>query len=85
MQAPILLAGVIALAFLISIPCGYIREAYPKFSLMWFLMVHLPIPLVIIIRVSAGFDWHVVPFTLGSAVAGQIVGGMVRRSRKNER
>lgn len=79
MQASILLAGVIVLAFLISIPCGYLRQGFPKFSPGWFLMVHLPIPVVIFMRISAGFDWHVLPLTLGSAVVGQIVGGMIRR------
>lgn len=83
MQEPIILAGLIALAFVISIPCGYMRESFPRFSFMWFLLIHLPIPVVVVMRMAAGFSWHVFPLTLGAAVAGQIVGGMIRKRGGN--
>lgn len=53
---------------------------------MWFVMIHLPIPLVVYMRMMAGFSWKIVPLTFGSAVAGQVVGGWykrrIRRGRK---
>lgn len=79
MQDSFALAGLVLFAFLVSIPCGYIRESYKKFSLPWLVMAHLPIPLVVIMRHKTGFSWHVIPLTLGGAVAGQIVGGWYKR------
>ena len=82
MQATITLIGLIILAFAVSVPCGYLRQNYKKYSFMWFLLIHLPIPFIILLRLKAGFGWHVIPFTLGGSVAGQIVGGIVSRRRK---
>lgn len=83
MQASIpMIIGLILMAFVISIPCGYIRQNYEKYSFMWFLLIHLPIPFIVLVRIGAGIDWRVIPLTLGSSVAGQIVGGAISRRRK---
>jgi len=82
MQALFSIIGLTILAFVVSVPCGYLRQNYKKYSFMWFLLIHLPIPFIVLLRVKAGFGWQVVPFTLGGAVAGQIVGGIVSRRRK---
>lgn len=86
MQDSFNLAGLVLLAFVVSVPCGYLRESFKKFSLLWLLMAHLPIPLVYHLRQLAGFDWQVIPLTLGSAIGGQMLGGWykrrVRRGRK---
>ena len=74
--------GLIVLAFAISIPCGYIRQNYPKYSFMWFFLIHLPIPFIVLLRLKAGLNWHFIPLTLGGSVAGQIVGGIISRWRK---
>lgn len=82
MQATIPLIGVIILAFVINVPCGYIRQNYRKYSFMWFLLIHVPIPFIVFLRVAAGLDLHVIPMTLGGAIAGQVVGGMISQRRK---
>ncbi|MBC8019365.1 MAG: hypothetical protein H7X83_12715 [Verrucomicrobia bacterium] len=82
MQALITVIGLIILAFVVSVPCGYLRQSYKKYSFMWFLLIHLPIPFIVLLRVKAGLDWHVIPFTLGGSVAGQIVGGIISNRRK---
>lgn len=84
-QDSFLLAGVVLLAFIVSVPCGYLRESFRKFSPLWFLMVHLPIPLVVLLRMKAGFSWHVAPITLSAAVAGQMLGGWYKRRMKRVR
>lgn len=78
-----LVVGLIFLAFLISVPCGYLRQKYEKFSFMWFLMIHIPIPFIVLLRLGFGLDWHVIPLTLGGSIAGQIAGAAAasRRSR----
>jgi hypothetical protein len=82
MQALLGIVGLTILAFVVSVPCGYLRQNYKKYSFMWFLLIHLPIPFIILLRVKAGFGWQVIPLTLGGSVAGQIVGGIVSRRRK---
>ncbi len=82
MEGTILIIGLIILSFIISIPCGYIRQNYSKYSFMWFLLIHLPIPLIVLLRIKAGISWHFIPLTLAGSVAGQIIGGAVSRRRK---
>lgn len=84
-QDSFLVAGLVLLAFLLSVPCGYLRESVRKFSLLWFVLVHLPIPLVYHLRLWAGLSWRVIPLTLGGAIAGQLVGGWYKRRIKHGR
>jgi hypothetical protein len=81
MQVTITFIGIIILAFVISIPCGYLRQNFKKYSFMWFLLIHLPIPFIVLLRVKAGFGWQFIPLTLGGSVAGQIIGGILSRWR----
>lgn len=67
-------------ALLVNMPLGYLRENSRKYSLRWFVYIHLSIPFIIFMRLHYGFGWGVVPFTLACAVGGQIIGGRVRRS-----
>lgn len=75
--------GLVVLALIISIPCGYIRQNYAKYSFMWFLLIHLPIPFIVLLRIRAGFSWHIIPLTLAGSVAGQLFGGIISRRRKH--
>lgn len=82
MQASIpIRGGLVFLAFLVSVPFGYLRKNYEKHSYMWFLLIHLPIPLIVLMRIEAGLGWHMIPLTLGGSIIGQIVGGAVNRRR----
>lgn len=82
MQSIISIVGLVVLAFVISIPCGYARQNFPKYSIMWWVLIHLPIPIIVLLRIKAGLNWHYIPLTLGSSVAGQIIGGAASRRRK---
>lgn len=83
MQASIpVRGGLVLLSFLVSVPCGYLRQYYRKYSFMWFLMIHIPIPFIVLLRLSAGVDWHVIPLTLGGSLAGQVVGGAAHHRRR---
>jgi hypothetical protein len=83
MEAVFLIAGLVIFALIISVPCGYVRQNYPKYSFMWFLLIHLPIPFIVLLRVKAGVSWHFIPLTLAGSVAGQIIGATANRRRKN--
>ncbi len=73
------LAALLIFAFGVNLPLGYLRETSRKFSLHWFVLVHLSIPFIIILRSMLGFNWPLIPLTIGCAVAGQLVGGHIRR------
>jgi hypothetical protein len=58
----------------LNVPFGAWRATQPRLSLGWFLAIHLPIPLLFLLRYGSGLDWHWVPVMLGCAVAGQLLG-----------
>ncbi|HEX9861349.1 MAG TPA: hypothetical protein VGB23_09095 [Nitrospirota bacterium] len=69
----------IAAAFAMNVPLGYLRQGVRRLSFMWFLYIHLSIPFIILLRVTMGVSYWYIPFSLGSAVAGQIAGGRLRK------
>ena len=81
MQPLLLSAGLVLLAFVANIPCGYLRENFRKLSFMWFLMIHITIPFIVLLRIKAGLGWHYIPLTVTGAVMGQVVGGTINRRR----
>ncbi len=75
MHILLLLGLIILFAFAINVPLGYLRQNYPKFTFGWYFYIHISIPLIIYLRIKAGFSWKFIPITLGAAVAGQMLGG----------
>jgi hypothetical protein len=75
------LASLLIFSFGSNLPLGYFRETSRKFSPRWFILVHASIPFIIILRLSLGFSWYWIPFTLTCAVAGQILGGRICRKK----
>lgn len=72
----------VAIAVLvINLPFGYWREGLRKFSFMWLVAVHAPVPAVIALRVASGLGFHLVtfPVMIGAYFSGQYVGGLLRR------
>jgi len=69
-----------ALYILINLPFGYLRAGVPKRSFLWFLYIHLPIPLLILLRVFVfKVSWHYIPLLVGCFALGQWAGGRIRR------
>lgn len=73
------LASLLFFALLVNLPLGYVRESSRKYSLRWFVLIHLSIPFIIAFRLAEGISWHVIPFTIACAVAGQLMGGYLKR------
>jgi len=67
----------------LNIPFGFWRAGVRKFSLPWILAVHLPIPLVVTLRVLSGLGWSLAsfPFVIGAYLTGQYLGGVLWRRR----
>jgi len=73
--------GVAALA--VNLPLGYLREGTKKLSLMWFVYVHLSVPVIAYLRISNQVSaWAIPPFVV-CALVGQIAGGRMRRIRQS--
>lgn len=74
---------VATLVLLINLPFGYWRASAAKFSRQWFLAVHLPVPLVIGLRLVSGLGFQLVtfPVMVGAFFLGQVLGGWTRRWR----
>jgi hypothetical protein len=72
---------VASIVFLLNIPFGYWRYGVKKFSIQWFLAIHLPVPLVILIRIYSdiGFEIITYPIIIAAFFLGQFVGGRIRR------
>jgi hypothetical protein len=73
-----------ALAVLcINLPFGYWRGGVRKFSIKWFLAVHLPVPLVVAVRFVAGLGFQLVtyPVLVGAFFGGQLLGSRLRAAR----
>jgi hypothetical protein len=68
---------VLAIIFLLNLPFGYWRVHVSRFSFPWILAVHLPVPLVITVRILGGVGWHIQTFPLLAVAyfAGQYLGG----------
>ena len=78
------LPGLILFAVIINLPLGYLRQNYEKFSFAWYFYVHISIPIIIYLRVKSGYSWQFIPLTLGGAVLGQMLGGMInKRTKRN--
>jgi hypothetical protein len=75
----IALASLLLFAFLGNIPLGYLRMGVPKFSLYWFVYIHLSVPIIIGLRLANNIHWHSVPFSIFLAVLGQMAGSCIYR------
>ena len=75
----------IVVVTILNIPFGSYRNTTRKFSFLWFLSIHLPIPFIILMRRSLFQEsihiWSlsisplwIIPFSISAAVVGQIMG-----------
>ncbi len=69
-------------ALVLNLPFGYLRVKAKKFSVMWFLYIHLPIPFIFVLRTMAGFGYKFIPILVVGAVLGQLLGGRLNASAK---
>ena len=74
---------VLVLVFILNLPFGYWRQGVKKFSLQWFLAIHIPIPFVVFLRLyfELGFQWWTYPFMIFAFFLGQWVGARIRKKR----
>jgi hypothetical protein len=83
MQTVLQVAALMLMAVAFNIPMGYQRQSCRKFAPGWWFYVHISIPIIMYARIKIGLGMQFIPFTLASAVAGQIVGGRLYKKRNN--
>ena len=75
------LVSLLAFATLSNIPLGYLRMGSPRYSVRWFVYIHLSVPFIIGLRISSHISWQAIPFSIALAVAGQMIGSRLYRRR----
>jgi hypothetical protein len=73
------LAEVAPIVFVVTFPFGFYRAFTRKFSVRWFLAIHLPVPLVFLARLEGHLPYTFIPFTCAAFFAGQLLGGFAGR------
>lgn len=77
------MAWIGAFALVVNLPLGYLREGTRKLSLLWFIYVHLSVPIIAYLRITNHVSaWAIPPF-VACALIGQIAGGRMRRTRQD--
>jgi len=69
---------IVALIVLVlTLPFGYWKASVKRFSLQWFLSIHLPIPIVIALRIVSGVGWEFItyPILVAAFFVGHFAGG----------
>lgn len=74
-----IVAGIV---FLLNLPFGYWRASAKKLSKQWLLAIHLPVPIVILIRIFSGLGFKLItfPVMIGAFFLGQYLGGLLRKA-----
>ncbi len=72
-------------ALAINLPFGYLRAPTKKFSIAWFLYIHLPIPAIFLLRKFFGLGYEIIPIIIAGAVAGQIIGSRLNKKAIREK
>ena len=75
----IALISLLLFALFSNIPLGYLRMGSPKYSVRWFVYIHLSVPFIVGLRIANNISWQVVPFSIALAVAGQMIGSRLYR------
>ena len=68
---------VAAIVFLLNIPFGIWRVRVRRFSWQWLLAIHLPVPMIIALRIYSGIGFQLItfPIMIAAFVLGQFTGG----------
>ncbi len=75
------------LVLIFNIPFGYWRANVKSYSLQWFLSVHIPVPIIIALRIFShiGFSWYTYLFLVLAFFIGQKLGSVIYKYfEKNE-
>ena len=74
---------VAGMILVLNVPFGYWRAGLRKFSPLWFVAIHAPIPIAVALRMSLGmgFQAKTLPLFVAAYFAGQFLGARLRALR----
>jgi hypothetical protein len=69
-----------AIVLLLNMPFGYWRASAKRFSSQWIFAVHVPVPMIVALRIYSGLGWRLAtfPVLIGAFCLGQFIGGRLR-------
>jgi hypothetical protein len=72
---------VAAIVLMLNMPFGYWRASARRFSMQWMFAIHMPVPVVVALRIYSGLGWRLItfPVLIGAFFLGQFVGGKLRK------
>jgi hypothetical protein len=75
------LLGTSLIIYMINIPFGYWRAGTKRFSLQWYLAIHIPVPAIVFLRVylNLGWTWETYTIFILAFFLGQLTGKVFRR------
>lgn len=74
------IAILIIITFVLNIPAGYYRENFKRMSIPWLLILHAPIPLIILLRNLFGYGGYgkeqlgIIAILVTTAIIAQFIG-----------
>jgi len=78
-----MLGVLLVFTLLINLPFGLLRSRAGKYSLRWFLCIHLPIPFVYLLRQLLMVRAVMIPLLVIAAVIGQVWGGKMHTPKRD--
>jgi len=70
-----IIVGLCSLTTMINLLFGFLRNRTTKFSILWFLCIHAPIPFIFMARTFSHLGMVYIPLFVLAALIGQILGG----------
>jgi hypothetical protein len=72
------------IVLILNIPFGYWRANVKRFSLQWYLSIHIPVPIIIAFRIffEIGFTWYTYLFLVTTFFLGQRLGSIIYKYLK---
>lgn len=71
---------VASLSFVLNLPLGMWRTKTKKFSVLWFVSIHLAVPLIYFLRVRSELPLWSIPILVLVSVLGQLAGGIFMKN-----
>ena len=74
----------VATIFILNLPFGAWRATTRKFSIGWFISIHAPVIVAILLRLYSGIGWRPITFleSVAAFFLGQFLGGWLYRRCK---
>jgi hypothetical protein len=69
--------------YILNIPFGYWRAGTRRFSRDWYLAIHIPVPVIVLLRIyyDLGWGWQSYAMLVTAFFLGQLTGKIFRYSK----